>query len=59
MRHLPDDVQEIVGDQGWNDETVIIHLMGYIRACKVKDALADYFQECADEENSSSKGDRP
>jgi hypothetical protein len=53
MNDLLEDCIKIAAAQGWNDESLIIHLLGYIRACHMQDTLADYLQDRADEENAS------
>jgi hypothetical protein len=56
MNHLPEDCIEIAAAQGWDDESIIIHLLGFIRSCRVQDSLADYLQKCANEENADALG---
>ena len=31
MNHLPDEAARIATEQGWNDESIIIHLLGFIQ----------------------------
>jgi hypothetical protein len=51
--HLPHDASVIAADMGWNDESILIHLLGFIREQLPEtfaDDLARYFVMIADEE---------
>ena len=53
IKHLPDAAAGVAAKQGWSDDGLIIHLMGFIRD-NTKDpdkALELYFGAMADEEN--------
>ena len=51
MNHLPADVQSIAAAQGWSEESIIIHLVGYIEGHKPDETLKDYMTKVAQEEN--------
>lgn len=55
MRHFPDTSQTIIAEQGWNDDTMIVHLLGYIATIQPEhDAgIMAYLQAMADEENGT------
>ena len=59
MNHLPDEAARIATEQGWNDESIIIHLLGFIQHDASGEApeepawearLAVYLRTCADDE---------
>ena len=59
MNHLPDEAARIATEQGWNDESIIIHLLGFIQHDASGEApeepawearLAVYLRTCADNE---------
>lgn len=43
---------DIVSAQGWNDETQLIHALGFIEMRGLHDDFTAYAQACADEENA-------
>lgn len=54
IKHLPDAAAGVAAKQGWNDESIIIHLMGFIRDNFNGDtdkSLELYFGAMADHEN--------
>lgn len=54
IKHLPDAAAGVAAKQGWEDETIIIHLLGYLRdnhAATFEKGLELYFGAMADEEN--------
>lgn len=50
INHLPAAALDIVSDMGWNEESVIIHLNGFIAEKDLEDELAEYLAVVADEE---------
>jgi hypothetical protein len=59
-KHLPDAAGRIAGGQGWDDNSIVIHLVGFIREQGLSDNdVADYFSRAADEENGESGEDAP
>ena len=51
-RHLPAAAQAIAAQQGWNDESLVIHLAGFIEQQGQNDELAEYLGDIASEENT-------
>jgi len=54
IRHLPDAAAGVAAKQSWDDTSLIIHLMGFIRDNTAGDhekCLELYFGSIADEEN--------
>jgi len=54
--YLPIRAQEVCETQGWDDQTLIIHLIGFIaeqsqHSAEWGEELAEYFKAVADEEN--------
>lgn len=45
------EIERIISEQGWNDETVLILLWGYVNNQQSPDAVLDYFLACQEEEN--------
>lgn len=45
----------LCGQQGWDEESQIIHLEGFIRSAGLMVAFAAYAQAIADEENERLK----
>ena len=45
---------DIVSAQGWNDETQLIHALGFIEMRGLHDDFTAYAQACADEENRAA-----
>lgn len=54
INHLPAAALDIVSDMGWNEESVIIHLNGFIKDKDLEDDLADYLAVAADEEGGEA-----
>ena len=46
-------VQNLIADQGWNEDTMLIHLNGFLEEKKLQDQFAAYMKEIADEENAN------
>lgn len=59
MSNLPIEAADIAAEQGWNDESLIIHLTGFIEHQDLGQALTTYFAVVAAEENASGQEDRP
>lgn len=54
INHLPDAAAGVAAKQGWDDTSLIIHLMGFLRDNMTADyekGLELYFGAMADEEN--------
>lgn len=54
IKHLPDAATGVAAKQGWDDESIIIHLIGFLRDNMTADyekGLELYFGAVADEEN--------
>jgi len=51
-RHLPSGAEQTSYAQGWNDETLVIHLAGFISAQGLDQQLSDYLSVAANEENA-------
>jgi hypothetical protein len=47
-------LETIAAEQGWNDETKLILVLGYIENQGSNDAFADFLQTAADEENADA-----
>ena len=55
VNHLPKEVQEIAHQQGWDDLSVGLVLLGALeRSPEGKSLLLEQAREVADEENSAS-----
>jgi len=54
MKHLPDAAQTIAEEQGWDEESIIIHLMGFIASKDLEAELETYLEEVAEEENGET-----
>ena len=54
IKHLPEGAQDVAAQQGWNDESLIVHLLAFIaeRSPGFDSDLAGFFREVADEENA-------
>ena len=50
LNHLPDDALATAQDRGWNEESVVIHLKGFISDHDHDDELYQYAKDAADEE---------
>lgn len=50
INHLPTAALDIVSDMGWDEESVVIHLKGFITEKDLDDELAEYLAVVADEE---------
>ncbi len=48
---LPEPVQDIVRQQGWNNDSLIIHLMRFIENEELTQSLVKFLDEQAIEEN--------
>lgn len=51
MDHLTDVSRDIASNQGWDEESIIIHLMGFIAEKELEQELEGYLAEVANEEN--------
>ena len=51
-RHLPSGAEQTARAQGWNDESIVIHLAGFISEQGLDQQLSDYLSVVADEENA-------
>mgnify|MGYP007040846803 CR=1 FL=1 len=53
MRYFPQTIQTIIAAQGWNDDAMIIHLLGYIATIQPDHSagITAYLQTMADAEN--------
>lgn len=52
-RHLPSGTAEQTAyDQGWDDESLVVHLTGFISRKGLNDDLAQYLADVAAEENA-------
>jgi len=51
-RHLPAAAQAIAAQQGWNEESLVIHLAGFIQQQGQNDKLAEYLGDVASEETT-------
>jgi len=51
--HLPTAAQETAEAQGWEDESLIIHLSAFIKEHSLTQELAEYFEAIATEENAN------
>lgn len=53
IKHLPEAAAGIAAKQGWNDESIIIHLVGLImdNMSQPEKAMELHFSAMADEEN--------
>lgn len=52
---LPADAQEIISDQGWDNDTIILHLLAVMeRHGLPDDKIGPAFREFADEENAEA-----
>ena len=52
LSHLPPAALAIASEQGWDEATVIIHLVGFIAQEGLTESLSDYLEAVADEEDS-------
>ncbi len=50
MTHLTDKAAEVASMQGWDDDSIIIHLLGYIHSKGLGADLGDYLAQVAKEE---------
>lgn len=50
--NLPEAAGEIAGGQGWDDESIVIHLAGFISSQGLDDELTQYLDKVAAEENA-------
>lgn len=46
------DFDDVIEQQGWSEETVLIHVLGFIRHMKLSDSFGEYLERCAEEENA-------
>lgn len=51
-RHLPSGAEQTAYAQGWNDESLVIHLAGFIASRGLDQELSDHLAAAADEENA-------
>ena len=51
-RHLPSGAEATANNQGWNDESIVVHLAGFISQQGLNDKLTDYLAVAAAEENA-------
>lgn len=51
-RHLPSGAEQTAYDQGWNDDSLVIHLSGFIASKGLGDELSQYLADVAAEENA-------
>lgn len=51
-RHLPSGAEQTAYDQGWNDDSLVIHLSGFIASKGLGDELSQYLADAAAEENA-------
>jgi len=51
-RHLPSGAEQTARAQGWNDESLVVHLAGFISDQGLDQQLSDYLSAAADEENA-------
>lgn len=49
MRHLPEAAQKTVAEAGWNEETILILLIGFIMDKGLNDELCAHLDEVAAE----------
>jgi hypothetical protein len=56
-RHLPSGAEPIAYDQGWDDESLVIHLAGFIAKQGLETELTQYLADVAAEENAGSGSD--
>lgn len=50
-RHLPPTAEQVANAQGWDAESIVIHLAGFIAKEGLNDKLVGYFDAVAIEEN--------
>lgn len=48
------DLEDIAEEMGWEDSSVVIHLLGYIQNQEADDAFEDFLAQQAELENSPS-----
>jgi hypothetical protein len=53
FRELDED--DIIAEMGWNDETMLIHMRGFIHALKQDQLFRDYLADVAYEEELDCK----
>ena len=46
---------EIINEMGWNEESEIVHLEGFIASEDLEDAYQDYLAKVAEEEEDEAK----
>lgn len=49
-KHLPEAAGEIAGGQGWDEESLVIHLAGFISSKGLDEELTQYLSQAAAEE---------
>lgn len=61
LNRLPPQAGQIAEDQGWNAESVALHLLSLIRQAVPdwESAVDSHFGEAADEENGTDETDPP
>lgn len=52
--HLPNSSLDIALEQGWDDDSIVIHLAGFIASKGLNDDLARYLAKVAKEENDEA-----
>ena len=51
-RHLPSGAEQTAYAQGWDDESLVVHLAGFLSGKGLDQELSDYLAAAADEENA-------
>lgn len=57
MKHLPPRAQAAAEQQGWDEDSIIMHLVEFIESQVLLEELEEYFEEVANEEIENSEGD--
>lgn len=54
MHYLREDIQDLINEQGWDEQSLILLMSNFIDDRELTDKFVEFLEDAADEENSES-----